>query len=598
MEYKFLKRTHTCGELRKDDLDKTVILNGWVDSWRDHGGVRFIDLRDRYGITQIVFDLGEDSSIHGQAKELRREYVLAAKGIVRGRPDNMINEKLPTGEIEIQADEIQVLNESKPSPFTVSDTAEISEEVRLKHRYIDLRRPEMQKNMFLRHKCYQSVRNYFDSENFLEIETPMLMKSTPEGARDYLVPSRVFPGKFYALPQSPQTYKQTLMISGMDRYIQIVKCFRDEDLRADRQPEFTQIDMEMSFVEEEDIYSVIDGMFKALFKDVMNINISLPIQRMTYKEAMENYGSDKPDLRWDMKICDLGNIAEKTEFKVFSDTVKNGGKVCGLVLENKPDLSRKMIDNLTDFVKEAGAKGLVVFKVTDEGFQGGAAKFLTEDQIKGIIETADTKPGDVLFIVADNQKTTFNVLGSLRLQLIKMFELPPKEKFSLTWVTEFPLFEYDEEEEQYMSTHHPFTSPFLEDLDKITTDPENIRSRAYDIVLNGYELGSGSIRIHRRDIQEKVFEALKIDRETMKRKFGFLLEAFEYGAPPHGGIALGLDRIVMILAGERSIRDVIAFPKTNRAFCPMVETPSVVEEKQLKELGIKIDIPEEKEDKK
>ncbi|KPK95600.1 aspartyl-tRNA synthetase, partial [bacterium SM23_31] len=512
MQGTFLKRTHNCGELRKKDIGKAVILNGWVDNWRDHGGVRFIDLRDRYGVTQVVFDLSKDAYAHGIAKELRREFVLAAKGEVEPRPEGMVNLKLETGEIEIRASEIQILNESKPVPFSLTETGEVAEEIRLKWRYIDLRRHSMQKILQLRHSCYQSIRKYFNAQGFLEIETPMLMKSTPEGARDYLVPSRVFPGNFYALPQSPQTYKQILMVAGMDKYIQIVKCFRDEDLRADRQPEFTQVDMEMAFVDEEDIYKTIDGMFAALFDEVLNAKLSVPFFRMTYNEAMAQYGTDKPDLRWDVPIVNISDIAEQSDFKLFSETVKQGGKVCGLVLKGKADISRKVIDELTEFTKNLGANGLVTFKVAEDGLMGPAAKFLSGDHKNSIKGKMKASSGDAILIIAETKKTYPNVLGSFRLELIKRFKLPPKEKYSLLWVTEFPLFEYDEEADQYVPTHHPFTSPVLEDLEYLTSDPGRVRSRAYDIVLNGYELGSGSIRIHRRDIQEKVFEALNIDR--------------------------------------------------------------------------------------
>jgi aspartyl-tRNA synthetase len=591
MKDTFYKRTHTCGVLKTSDIGKTVILNGWVDNWRDHGGIRFIDLRDRYGITQIVFDLSKDPETHGMAKELRKEFVLAAKGKVEPRPEDMVNKNLKTGEIEIHAEDIQILNESKVTPFSISDTVEIAEELRLKWRYLDLRKESMQKNMILRHKCYQSVRNYFDEKGFVEIETPMLMKSTPEGARDYLVPSRMFPGNFYALPQSPQTYKQILMIAGMDKYIQIVRCFRDEDLRADRQPEFTQIDLEMSFIDEEDIYSVIDEMFERLMYEVLGITISIPIRRMSYNSAIEKYGIDKPDTRWEMELVDISDIAEHTDFKIFSETVKQGGIVSGIVLKKEAGISRKMVDDITEFATAEGAKGLVTLKINEDGFQGPVAKFLAKDHSDKIMEKMSAETDDIVFLIADERKTTLEVLGKLRLELIRRFELPPKEKFSFTWVTEFPLFEYDKDSGRYISTHHPFTSPVLEDLEYLKKDTAKVRSRAYDIVMNGYELGSGSIRIHKRDVQEKVFDALGIDQETARKKFGFLLDAFEFGAPPHGGIALGLDRIVMLMAEKKSIREVIAFPKTNKAFCPMVETPSEIEKEQLEELGLLIPRP-------
>ncbi|MFC1561833.1 aspartate--tRNA ligase [candidate division KSB1 bacterium] len=589
----FLKRTHTCGELRKENVGKEVVLNGWVDNWRDHGGVRFIDLRDRYGKTQIVFDLRKSEQMHGLARDLRREFVLAAGGTVELRPEGMINRNLNTGEIEVHADDIQVLNEAKTTPFEISESKEVSEELRMKYRYLDLRRNTMKHNLYTRHRCYQVVRKFFDEQGFLEIETPMLMKSTPEGARDYLVPSRVFAGSFYALPQSPQTFKQILMVSGIDKYIQIVRCFRDEDLRADRQPEFTQIDMEMSFVDEDDVFAVIEDMCAALFKEVLGVDMKMPLPRVTYDEAMELYGTDKPDLRWEMKICHLNSIVGNSSFKVFDDAVSSGGSVAGITLKGKADISRKKIDELTDFARAEGARGLIALKVSESGLEGGAAKFLEKDTQTGIIDAMNAQTEDLLLIVAGTKETALRTLGNLRLHVIKKFEIPPNGDYRPLWVTEFPLFEYNDEEGRYESMHHPFTSPKLEDVGLLESDPLKIRARAYDLVLNGYEIGGGSIRIHRRELQEKIFSRLNIDEKTAWRKFGYLLEAFEYGAPPHGGIALGFDRIVMIFAGVSTIRDVIAFPKSNRATCLLTDAPSPIDEEQLKELGLQV-IPAKK----
>jgi len=581
------KRTNTCGDLRAADCEKEVVLMGWVDSWRDHGGLRFIDLRDRYGITQLVFTPGTGNNSYEIAKKLRREFVIAVQGKVLRRPEGMANTDMVTGEIEVNVDDIEILNESKTTPFQVSGPSEATEELRLKYRYLDLRRPELQQNFIIRHKMYQSVRKYFNSKNFLEVETPFLMKSTPEGARDYLVPSRIFKGQFYALPQSPQTYKQILMVSGFDKYFQIVKCFRDEDLRVDRQPEFTQIDVEMAFVDEEDVFSTMEGLMATLFSDVLDTEIEIPFQRMTYNDAMKFYGSDKPDLRWEMPIFDVSDCVKESEFKVFSETVKKGGIVCGISCEGLGGLSRKEIDNLTQFAQEKGLKGLITIKLEDS-IKSSLTKFLSEAQLNEIISKAGSAQGDLILMAAGDETETLKAVGALRLEILNKYNFPMKKEFVHLWVTEFPLFEFSEEEQRMTSMHHPFTSPDLRDLEYLEKDPARVRSRGYDLVLNGNEIAGGSIRIWRRELQERIFKALDLSEEEAERKFGFLLQAFEYGAPPHGGIAFGFDRIVMVMCGTESIRDVIAFPKTNKAFSMMEECPSEVDEKQLNELGIKI----------
>ncbi len=581
------KRTHTCGALRKEHAGQSVVLMGWVDRRRDHGGVIFIDLRDRYGKTQIVFN-PENEAVYQTAKTLRGEFVIAVKGQVAIRPEGMANEALATGEIEVIADECEVLNPAKTPPFEIIDNIEVSEELRLKYRYLDLRRPSMQSNLLLRHRLYQVVRRYFDENGFVEVETPMLMKSTPEGARDYLVPSRLHKGKFYALPQSPQTYKQILMVAGFDRYFQIVKCFRDEDLRADRQPEFTQIDVEMSFVDADDVLSMVEGLMQRVMKDIKSVDIDTPFPRLSYEEAMEKYGSDKPDLRFGAQLVDISDFVRASEFRVFREVLENHGAVKGLRVPGGAKYSRKRIDELTEFVKEFGAKGLVAIKIGEADWDSGLAKFFDEGLRRKITSAFGAEAGDLLLIIADERERTNVVLGNLRNRLAREENWIPEGQYHFSWVVDFPLLEYDEEEQRYVARHHPFTSPMEEDVHLMDSAPEKVRAKAYDLVLNGYEIAGGSIRIHKRELQNKMFSLLKISPEEAERKFGFLLEAFEYGAPPHGGIAFGFDRLAMILAGRQSIRDVIAFPKTNSALSLMDGAPSEVDERQLQELGIKI----------
>jgi aspartyl-tRNA synthetase len=584
----FPKRTHTCGELTVKNNSEIVTLNGWVDKRRDLGGLIFVELRDRYGKTQVVFNPQLNEKVYQQAKDLKQEYVVAVKGKVSLRPEGTVNKNLPTGEIEIIADELVVLNEAKTPPFFIENEIDASEDVRLKYRYLDLRRPKMQKNLLIRHKLYQVVRKFFDENNFVEIETPFLMKSTPEGARDYLVPSRNYKGKFYALPQSPQTYKQILMVAGFDRYFQIVKCFRDEDLRRDRQPEFTQIDVEMSFVDEESVQSIVEKLVIRIFKEILNVELKSPFRRLSYAESMSKYGSDKPDLRFGMEFVDISNLVSQSEFKVFRDTIANGGIISGLKAEKCANYSRKEIDELTNFVKTFGAKGLVSIKVTEKGAESQISKFLTPEVMAKIVESFSAKPGDLLLIVADTKNVVYQSLGNLRLELGKRLNLIDKNRHEVLWVTEFPLFEYSEEEKKPVSMHHPFTSPKPEDIEYLQTEPLKVRARAYDLVWNGNEIAGGSIRIHRRELQKEIFKLLGISDEDAEKKFGFLMEAFEYGAPPHGGIAFGFDRLVMLLCGVDSLRDVIAFPKTSSALSLMDGAPSEVDEEQLKELGLKI----------
>ena len=585
----FNRRTHTCGELTSKDTGKNVVLNGWVDSTRDLGGVIFVGLRDRYGITQVVFEPENHTEAHKIGKQLRNEFVVSLEGTVKRRPDDQLNKAMATGEIDVIVENLEILNEAETPPFPIKNNIDAFEDLRLKYRYLDLRRSPLQRTLLLRHKLYQAVRKYFDENSFIEIETPVLMKSTPEGARDYLVPSRIHKGRFYALPQSPQTYKQLLMVSGFDRYFQIVKCFRDEDLRADRQPEFTQIDVEMSFVDREDVFEVVEGLMKSLFKTIWNKELKTPIVRYTYDEALERYGTDKPDTRFDLELITLNNLFINSNFRVFKETLENNGIISGLVATGCADFSRNQIDNLTAHVKKIGARGLVWLKVKDNELDSPIAKFLSEDEKKKLLEKTKAVNGDLILILAGNRISTLTQMGSLRLELAKRLELIKKDtEPKLLWVTDFPLFEWDEETKRYYAMHHPFTSPRMEDLELLETDPGKVKARAYDLVLNGHEIAGGSIRIHNSGLQAKVFKALGIPREEAEKKFGFLMNAFKYGAPPHGGIAFGFDRMVMIFAGENSIRDTIAFPKTTSALSLMDESPSEVSEEQLKELHIKI----------
>ena len=583
-----MRRTHSCCELDAKDIGKEVVLMGWVLRRRDHGGVIFVDLRDREGITQVVFNPQVDEAVHAKAHAIRSEYVLAVRGKVDPRPDGMVNPNLKTGEIEVLVTELKILNPAKTPAFLIEDEIDVSETIRLKHRHLDLRRPQMQKNLILRHQATASVRSYLNSHKFLDLETPMLTKSTPEGARDYLVPSRVNPGQFYALPQSPQIFKQLFMISGYDRYYQIVRCFRDEDLRADRQPEFTQIDIEMSFVGEEDVMNLAAGMMITLFKDVLNRDIKAPFPRLTYEEAVGRFGLDKPDTRFDLELKEVSDIVGESGFKVFANVVKKGGIVKALNAKGCINFSRKEIDDLTDFVAVYRAKGMAWIKVKENEWQSPIAKFFTDDERQALTERIQMEPGDLVFFVADQPKVVNESLGNLRNHLGKRLNLIDENEFNFLWVTRFPMFEYDETEKRYQALHHPFTSPLESDYDKLADDPTAVLSRAYDLVLNGFEVGGGSIRIHQRDVQEKVFKALGLDRESYEAKFGFLLSALDSGAPPHGGIAIGFDRLVMLLCGESSIRDVIAFPKTQKAACLLTGAPSDTSKEQLEELNLRL----------
>jgi len=589
-------RTDYCGDLRAEDIGRDVVLMGWVQSNRDHGGVIFIDLRDREGLVQVVFSPQVSGDVHEKAGALRDEWVLAVRGKVTNRSPETVNKNLPSGEVEVVAEEVRILNTSKVIPFLIEDDINVDELLRLRHRYLDLRRPFMRDNIITRHKTVSATRNFLNAAGFLEIETPYLTRSTPEGARDFLVPSRLNPGEFYALPQSPQLLKQTLMVSGFDRYYQIVRCFRDEDLRADRQPEFTQIDLEMSFVREGDIMNVVEGILKSIFSEAAGIEIETPFPRMKYDEAMLRYGSDKPDTRFGLELEDISAIFKDSEFQVFSGALKKGGIIKALNLEGRAgDLSRKEIDDLGETAKSLGAKGLAWIRVSGEEWQSPIIKFFSDKEKEDLKNALQLGDGDIVFFAADTPHIVNMVLSHIRLELGEKLGLIDHGKFNFLWVEEFPLLDYDPVEKRYVAMHHPFTSPKEEDIHLLDeSDKGGIRSRAYDVVLNGVEIGGGSIRIYRKDVQEKLFKAIGLTDEEARGKFGFLLEALEFGAPPHGGIALGLDRIVMLISGADSIRDVIAFPKTQKGACPLTEAPSPVDTAQLLELGIKLDVKEKK----
>lgn len=582
------KRTHYCGDLRASDIGSEVILMGWALRRRDHGGLIFIDLRDREGIAQIVFDPEVNPSGHAVAESVRSEFVLAVRGKVIPRPEGTVNPNMKTGEVEIQVLECKLLNRSKPLPFMLDEHSEINENIRLKYRYLDLRRPQLQYNLILRSKVAQLTRSYLTDNGFIELETPFLTKSTPEGARDFLVPSRINQGQFYALPQSPQIFKQILMISGFDRYFQVVRCFRDEDLRADRQPEFTQIDCEMSFIDQEDIITVMEGLIAKIFTEAKGATVQLPVERLTYAEAIRRFGVDNPDLRFGMELCDLTDLVKASGFKVFADVASKGGIIKGINAKGCAKFSRKDIDDLTEFVKIYGAKGLAYVKVENGEWHSPIAKFFTPEEIATMNGSFGAEEGDLLFFVADKPKVVNDSLGRLRNHLANLLKLTSKEDYRFVWITEFPLLEWDEDEKRWSAVHHPFTAPMDEDLDFIESDPGRCRAKAYDLVLNGSEIGGGSIRIHQEQVQSLMFKLLGMSVEAARSKFGFLLDALEFGTPPHGGIAFGMDRLIMLLTGSDSIRDVIAFPKTQKGTCMMSEAPSPVDSKQLRELGIRL----------